>query len=492
VTAKIKINQTASFIDKSKILIVDDHRNIRLSLRTILEHEGASVFEAENLKSAFVALKFTNKPEQFKMVYDLVLLDLRLPDGSGIDLLKKLNALQQAARVIIISGEGTTAEAFQATQMGAFDYIEKPFSPERILVSVGRALEFSKVSEDLGKSNRPQEMLGQHPSLKEVQDLIERVAPTSGRVLITGESGTGKELVAKAIHRASTRSNKPMIKVNCAAIPHGLMESELFGHEKGAFTGAVKQRQGVFERANEGTLFLDEIAELNIDLQAKLLRILQTGEFTRVGGEKVLSCDIRIIAATNKDLKAHITDGLFREDLFYRLNVVSIHMPPLRDRISDIPVLANSFLRDACSEHSLGEKTFAENALKDLQSYSWPGNIRELKNLIERVAILAEDPVIDSIEEMDHLRTLTSSVNHQPAISLAEIESSSEDLQLNLSLNVMTWETYHETADREFLRFVLKTAKGNVSEAARLLALERAYLHRLLKKLGIQRDVSFS
>lgn len=485
-----KTSRNRTSLVGARILIVDDHRNIRVSLRVILEQEGATVSDAETLGLGRSMLGFAGDAVPSDLPYDLVLLDLRLPDGSGLDLLKILSQHKLAPRVIVISGEGTTNEAFQATQMGAFDYIEKPFTPERILVSVRRAMEFNEISDDLERQADPKtEMLGAHPKLKEIMDLIERVAPTSGRVLITGESGTGKELIARAIHHASTRSEKPMIKVNCAAIPHGLMESELFGHEKGAFTGAVKARQGVFERANGGTLFLDEIGELDMDLQAKLLRILQSGEFTRVGGEKTLNSDVRLIAATNKDLKERIGAGEFREDLFYRLNVVTIQTPPLRDRLSDVPTLAEHFLAEACEEHALGERKFSEQAYNELKAYHWPGNIRELKNLVERVAILAEDPIIDHIEEIDDLRK--SSPGPESVIARVDGEAS-ESAKLHLEMGTMTWESFHETVDREFLRFILRQAKGNVSEAARLLELERAYLHRLLKKLGIQRDVHYS
>lgn len=474
----------------SRILIIDDHRNIRVSLRVILEQEGATVTDAETLGLGRSLLGFTAETVPTELPYDLILLDLRLPDGSGMDLLKTLSQQKLAPRVIIISGEGTTNEAFLATQMGAFDYIEKPFTPERILVSVRRAMEFNDISDDLERQTDPKtEMLGDHPKLQEIMDLIERVAPTSGRVLITGESGTGKELIARAIHHASTRSEKQMIKVNCAAIPHGLMESELFGHEKGSFTGAIKTRQGVFERANGGTLFLDEIGELDMDLQAKLLRVLQSGEFSRVGGEKTLTSDVRLIAATNKDLKERIAAGEFREDLYYRLNVVTIQTPTLRDRLSDVPTLAEHFLTEACEEHSLGERKFSEQAFNELKAYHWPGNIRELKNLVERVAILAEDPLIDHIEELEDLRK--SSPVPEQVISHVGGEASGMP-KLHMEMGTMTWEAFHETVDREFLRFVLRQAKGNVSEAARLLELERAYLHRLLKKLGIQRDVHFS
>ena len=485
----VKQNSQASRLDKTRILIVDDHRNIRLSLRLILEQEGAIVNDAETLGLARSTLGFRDGSPPTELPYDLILLDLRLPDGSGLDLLRVLSDAKHGSHIIIISGEGTTAEAFKATQMGAFDYIEKPFTHERILVSVRRALDFNRIqtiNADLEKSaHRQHEMLGDHQKLREIQDLIQRVGPTSGRVLITGESGTGKELVARAIHRASNRRDMLMIKVNCAAIPHGLMESELFGHEKGAFTGAVKTRIGMFERANGGTLFLDEIGELDMDLQAKLLRVLQSGEYTRVGGEKTLTTDVRLIAATNRDLRDRITAGEFREDLYYRLNVVTIHTPPLRERVSDIPVLARRFLEEACEEHSLGQRTLGDGAISDLQAWHWPGNIRELKNLIERIAILAEEPLIDHIEELEALRK--SSPGPLPTKARVENEGS-EDVRLHVDAGVMTWQAFHEMIDREFLGFVLKQAKGNVSEAARLLELERAYLHRLMKKLGIQRE----
>lgn len=487
-TKQVSRNRTS--LSGIRILIIDDHRNIRVSLRLILEQEGATVADAETLGLGRSMLGFKGEVIPTELPYDLILLDLRLPDGSGLDLLKILSQQKFAPRVIVISGEGTTTEAFQATQMGAFDYIEKPFTPERILVSVRRATEFNEISDNLERQDDPKaEMLGSHPKLKEIMDLIDRVAPTSGRVLITGESGTGKELIARAIHYSSPRVEKPMIKVNCAAIPHGLMESELFGHEKGSFTGAVKARQGVFERANGGTLFLDEIGELDMDMQAKLLRVLQSGEFTRVGGEKNLNTDVRLIAATNRDLKERIAAGEFREDLYYRLNVVTIQTPSLRERLSDVPLLAEHFLAEACQEHSLGERKFSEQAFQELKAYHWPGNIRELKNLVERIAILAEDAVIEHIEELEDLRK--SSPTPHEMLTRVDGDATS-DARLHLEMGIMTWESFHETVDREFLRFTLRQAKGNVSEAARLLELERAYLHRLLKKLGIQRDVNYS
>jgi DNA-binding NtrC family response regulator len=377
--------------------------------------------------------------------------------------------------------------------MGAFDYVEKPFGEERIIVSVARCLDFNRIQSDKEKLEsrlKSQEIQGEHPKIQEVLKLIKRVGPTNGRVLVTGESGTGKELVARAIHRESGRSDRPMIKVNCAAIPHSLIESELFGHEKGSFTGATKQRTGVFERADAGTLFLDEIGELPLDVQAKLLRALQNGEIQRVGAEKVINVDVRLIAATNRDLAEMVQAGEFREDLFYRLNVVTLQLPPLRERKTDIRNLAGVFLTEACQEHSLGEKSFSEHALRQLEAYQWPGNIRELRNHIERTAILSEEGVIESI---DDLAPVTADLGSASALKAAPAEGGAPAPvgtgEFAFASNVAPWQEFHEAAGRSYLKYVLRKAGGNVSEAARMLCLERAYLHRLMKKLGVQRDV---
>lgn len=492
-------NSTRS-IRGRKILLVDDHRNIRLSLRLTLEAEGAIVDEAETYAGALVKIGPLKKDKPTKLPFDAVLLDIRLPDGSGLDILKQLSEAGYSERVIMISGEGTVQDAFKATQMGAFDYIEKPFAPERIIVSVSRMLDYLRVQTNAAdlerKVNRQHEIIGKHPKLKEVDSLIARVAPTNGRVLIVGESGTGKELVARAIHKKSQRSSKPLIKVNCAAIPANLIESELFGHEKGSFTGAMKQRLGVFERADGATLFLDEIGELNLELQAKLLRVLQNGELNRVGGEQTITVDVRLVAATNRDLEDMIKEGAFREDLYFRLNVVTIHMPPLRERSSDIPELAEFFLEAAVEEHSLGPKTFSAEALAQLSAFHWPGNIRELRNTIERVAILSDDGEIASIDELKsklvRKATATSSdvstnaSASTPAASPAASGSGEFAFSCALSL---PWQEFHEDAGRDYLVAILRKVDGNISEAARHLCLERAYLHRLLKKLGIQRDI---
>jgi two-component system nitrogen regulation response regulator NtrX len=477
----------SDLIRKRRILVVDDHRNIRVSLRMTLEGEGAMIVEAENCKDAIEKLGHIDRgPAEFQ--YHCVLLDIRMPDGSGLDLLQKLNEHGLASRVIMISGEGTVTDAFRATQMGAFDYIEKPFGEERIVVSVARCLDFNRLQTDnekLQQALNGPEIQGEHPKIQEILKLIKRVAPTQGRVLITGESGTGKELVARAIHRESSRSDKPLIKVNCAAIPATLIESELFGHEKGSFTGAIKTRKGVFERADGGTLFLDEIGELPLDVQAKLLRALQNGEIQRVGAEKVMTVDVRLLGATNRDLTEMVQSGEFREDLFYRLNVVSLQLPPLRERRSDIKRLAETFLSEACEEHSLGDRHFSEQAYAQLERHSWPGNIRELKNLVERTAILSEEPLIDTIEDLAPAPAGTAPM--RAAETTSDALPATGDFAFNSGVG--SWQDFHEAAGKAYLKFILRRAGGNVSEAARMLCLERAYLHRLMKKLGVQRDV---
>lgn len=461
-----------------KILIVDDHKNIRLTLSMTLEAEGANITEAESVEQGFHNLTATKKG---KCNFDLVLLDIRLPDGKGTQILEHLHQMEVSSRVIMISGEGTVKDAFHATQLGAFDYIEKPFNPERILVSANRCLDFNNLNtqnKNLRKLLESKEILGNSPGIQQVQALIQKVAPTNGRVLIVGESGTGKELVAKAIHEQSKRADRNLIKINCSAIPLNLIESELFGHEKGAFTGAIKERKGVFSLADGGTLFLDEIGELELSVQAKLLRALQNGEITPVGSEKVQTVDVRLIAATNRDLQQMVNEGDFREDLYYRLNVLTIKVPPLRDRSKDVETLAEAFLNTACQEHSLGERVFSSSALQQLSSYSWPGNVRQLRNFVERAAILSDSSEISSLEGLDDLTPKSESPQPQ----------SSEDGFI-YQADVEPWHTFHETAGKMYLKYILRKAGGNVSEAARLLCLERAYLHRLMRKLGVNRDV---
>lgn len=492
--------QRSDRIKNRRILIIDDHRNIRVSLKMTLEGEGAEVSLAESVQQAREQLG--QLPSKL-CSFECILLDIRLPDGSGLELLKSLSEAGLASRVIMISGEGTVSDAFRATQMGAFDYIEKPFGEERIIVSVARCLDFNRLTLDKEKLQQivnGQELIGEHPKIAELHKLIRRVAPTNGRVLIVGESGTGKELVARAIHRESSRSDKALIKVNCAAIPASLIESELFGHEKGAFTGAIKTRLGVFERAHGGTLFLDEIGELPLEVQAKLLRALQNGEIQRVGGEKIIQVDVRLLAATNRHLQEMVEAGEFREDLYYRLNVLTLTLPPLRERRSDIRLLAQLFLAEACEEHALGERSLAETAYSQLEAYHWPGNIRELKNRIERTAILSEDKTIEFIDDLtgptsprlssEHGDTPPHTMTNDPGkVQAAQAPEEAPRGEFAFACNLESWQEFHEHAGRAYLKYTLRKAGGNISEAARLLCLERAYLHRLMKKLGVQRDV---
>jgi len=503
-------NSHRALIKGKKVLVVDDHRNIRLSLRMALDEEGAIISEAETYAQALIQVGKISKDNP--PPFDAILLDIRLPDGSGLDFLKLLSHHGHASRVIMISGEGTVKEAFQATQMGAFDYIEKPFTPERILVSLGRCLDFKQIQALNQKLNQAvlkgQEIIGESAPIQQLRRMITKVAATNGRVLVLGESGTGKELIAKSLHRQSDRSAQTLVKVNCAAIPQNLVESELFGHEKGAFTGAIRTKKGLFEQADDGTLFLDEIGELDLNVQAKLLRVLQNGEINRVGGEKVITVDVRLIAATHRDLEGMIESGQFREDLYYRLNVVTLHSPPLRERGSDIHLLAHHFLTLACEEHSVGTRTLGPHALEQIMAYHWPGNIRELKNTLERVVILSESEEIDEIPDLTRRLGGKSSprqdtgagktrmeAQSNPATAAAltpAITAATAEERFGFETGIVPWEELHHSLGRSYIRFVLSRSKGNVSEAARVLCLERAYLHRLMKKYNIQRDVVVS
>lgn len=463
-----------------RVLIIDDQNNIRKSLRLILEAEGAIIDEADSCLTASKKLE----EERTKHSFDLVFLDVRLPDGTGLDLLKSGAGKILASRTLVMSGEGTAQDAFQAVRFGAFDFIDKPFSTERILVTAQRCLAFNHV-QDLNRNlsnslERSNQIVGQSAKILELKDLVAKIAPTNGRVLILGESGTGKELVAKSIHFQSNRKSQPLIKVNCAAIPQSLMESELFGHEKGSFTGANRQRKGVFELAHLGTIFLDEVGELDLGMQAALLRVLQTGEFTRVGGEQVLKCDVRVIAATNRDLAEMVSEGTFREDLYYRLNVVSISVPPLRDRISDIDQLAEIFVAQACEENSLGIRYIEESALHQLKRYHWPGNVRELRNVIERAVLLSDSPSITAFSGLE------STLHPSPELP---VQGTDESDNFKFSCSPTSWHDFHEKAGRAYICHILRKTEGNISEAARILSLERAYLHRLMKKLAIHREV---
>lgn len=368
-----------------KILIIDDEASIRKSIKEILEYEKYEVDEAADGMEGVIKVKGNT--------YDVILCDIKMPKMDGIEVLERIRLLSPESAVVMISGHGNIDTAVSTLKEGAYDYIPKPLDLNRLIVSVRNALDRTNLVAETKvlrkKVSRGYEMIGESDGIAKVKDMIGKVAPTDARVLITGPNGTGKELVARAIHEQSERAEGPLIEVNCAAIPSELIESELFGHEKGAFTSAVKQKKGNFETAHGGTLFLDEIGDMSLSAQAKVLRALQENRITRVGGEKEIKVDVRVVAATNKDLKKEISEGNFREDLYHRLGVILIQVPALNDRKDDIPLLVDHFLDIICNEQGITKKSIDKDALKELQNYDWTGNIRELRNVVERLIILS-------------------------------------------------------------------------------------------------------
>jgi DNA-binding NtrC family response regulator len=372
----------------AKILVIDDEKSIRNTLRDILEYESYKVDDAEN---GIEGLKLVNSKK-----YEVILLDIKMPNMDGIEVLEHMMKVTDTP-IVMISGHGTIETAVEAIKKGAYDYIAKPLDLNRLLITIRNALDKSNLVKETKalKQDVPKtwEMIGQSDAIMQVKELIDKVAPTNARVLITGNNGTGKELVAQWIHEKSQRAHAPFIEVNCAAIPSELIESQLFGHEKGSFTSAIKQRKGDFELANGGTLFLDEIGDMSLSAQAKVLRALQENKITRVGGEKEIPVDVRIIAATNKSLSDEIEKNNFREDLYHRLSVILIEVPALNERDGDIPLLALHFMGDVCAKMGKAELKFSEEALQKLEAYKWTGNVRELRNVIERLAILCDKEV---------------------------------------------------------------------------------------------------
>ena len=374
-----------------RILIIDDEKAIRNTLREILQYEKFEVDEAGDGAEGLKKVESSS--------FDLVLCDIKMPKMDGLEVLAKLQELNPDLPVVMISGHGTIETAVDAIKSGAFDYIAKPPDLNRLLVTVRNALDRSSLISETKTLKRKvfktREMIGKSEQISQIKLMIDKVAPTDARVLITGSNGTGKELVARWIHEKSQRATGPLIEVNCAAIPSELIESELFGHEKGAFTSAIKQRIGKFEQANNGTLFLDEIGDMSLSAQAKVLRALQENKITRVGGEKEIQVSPRVLAATNKDLKAEIEKGNFREDLYHRLSVIVIHVPSLKERKDDIPILAEHFVKEICEDYGMPLKGFSADALNALQSKAWTGNIRELRNVIERLVILSDKKITE-------------------------------------------------------------------------------------------------
>jgi DNA-binding NtrC family response regulator len=442
---------------KFKVLIVDDEKNIREGLAASLEMDGFSTACAADGEEGW---KLFGKGD-----IDLVITDLRMPGMDGEELMRRILAETPGLPVIILTGHGTVENAVTAMRDGAWDFCTKPVNLDRLTLLVKRALEnrelvlrSREMEADLQRSRLSKNMIGKSAVMRKVSDTINRVASAKASVLITGESGVGKELVADAIHELSPRRGNPLVKVNCAALAANLLESELFGHEKGAFTGAVSRRRGRFELANGGTLFLDEIGEIDQNIQIKLLRVLQEREFERVGGEETIETDVRIIAATNKDLKAEIEKGNFREDLFFRLNVVNISVPPLRERKDDIPVLAAAFLREVAAENGKNIEGIHEKAYSRLYAYDWPGNIRELRNCIESAVVMCNKNLI-TVDDLP------------PALQSAADSEDSVRIPLNITL---------DEAEKLIIRAVVSSHKGNKSKAAETLSIGRKTLLRKL------------
>jgi len=452
----------------ARILIVDDEANIRRMLGALLRAEGFDVAEAQNGNAALLVLEEVRP--------DLMILDLVMPPGpTGLETLARLRERDQSLPVIMMSGKAQLNDAVQAIKQGAFQFLEKPLTPEAVLVTIRSALELTRAQAEnrMLRSQlapRPQ-MVGTSHAMDRVREMIKQVGPTDARVLILGESGTGKELVAWAIHHAGRRTNKPFVTVNCAAIPRDLVESEMFGHEKGAFTGATDRRLGRFELADGGTLFLDEVGDLNLEAQAKLLRVLETGEVARLGGERTFRVDVRILAATNQRLEQAVAAGTFREDLFFRLNVFPIEIPPLRDRLSDLPDLVLHLARRARPIHT---PTFTAESLEVLATHGWPGNVRELANIVERLVIVGGGEIDAALVR----QVLPRSATPGGSASVPPVESpDSWDRSLSNLL---------DDYERSLISRALSRANGNVAEAARLLQTDRANLYRRMKRLGIQ------
>ncbi|MDR0549993.1 MAG: sigma-54 dependent transcriptional regulator [Deltaproteobacteria bacterium] len=448
------------------ILIVDDEKDIRLTLGGILGDEGFLVAQASSGLEALERLEVSAP--------SVVILDLFMGGSEqGFEVLDRVREEYPQVPVIVISGHGNVETAVKAVKTGAFDFIEKPLSADKLILSVNRAIKYRQLDTEnrvLKKDETPSALIGVSPAMKALFKTLELVAPTTAPVLISGENGVGKELVAHAIHRLSPRAGRPLIAVNCAAIPEELVESELFGHEKGAFTGAASRRQGRFDLANHSTLFLDEIADMSLKTQAKILRILQDQKFERVGGTRTINVDARIIAASNKDLPSLIASGSFRDDLYYRLNVVPVVVPPLRRRPEDIPALAEAFLSRCLALNNLEPKTLDPKFVEELQKRPWPGNVRELKNTIERLAIVTSGPVIDGDPE-DSLTDPDSSLRSKAA----------DDFFMSLNFREARAEF-----ERRYLLGQLKAHSHNITQTAEAIALDRTTLHKKLKALGFK------
>jgi two-component system, NtrC family, nitrogen regulation response regulator NtrX len=458
---------------KPTLLVVDDEKNIRRTLRMVLEAEGYELLEAETAEEGLKLLE--TEP------VDLGIFDIRLPGMDGLTLLSRARELWRDLPVIVVSGHADTPDVVDAMKRGATDFFGKPVDRDRVLVSVRNALARRTLEEKVqALSSRERrfsdEMLGESPAMRRLREEIGKVAPTSGRVLILGESGSGKELIAAEIHRQSKRAAGPFVKVNCAAIPAELIESELFGHEKGSFSGAAARRRGQFEVAHGGTLFLDEIGDMSPSAQAKVLRALQTGEVTRVGSEKSFTVDVRVVAATNKDLEVEVQEGTFREDLYFRLAVVPLRSPPLRDRLVDVPLLAERFIQLAVRDNGLRPKPVEDEVYARLQAYRWPGNVRELRNVCERMVIMSGD----RITAADVPESLLPRAAPPPPAGAAAADLS--------RYGEVPLRELRDLVERDYILKKLEEHDWNITQAAQALGVERTNLHKKIKQHGLSRN----
>ncbi len=448
----------------ARVLIVDDEPGIRNTLRMILRYENYEVFEAADGEEALAIL------EEVPGI-DVVLLDIKLPGRSGLEVLAEIRQKSLPPEVIMISGHGTIQTAVESTKLGAFDFLEKPLERDRVLLSLRNALNQSRLQKECQdwrrRAEKKYELIGNHPLIKKLWEEIKKAAPTNATVLISGESGTGKELIARAIHENSLRAKAKFVQVNCAAIPEELIESELFGHERGAFTGATEKKLGKFELADGGTIFLDEVGDMSLRTQSKVLRVLEQGEVQRVGSSKMIKVDVRVIAATNKNLVEEIKAGRFREDLYFRLNVIPIFSPPLREHKEDIPLLVDYFCRVLAEENNFRPKRFSSEALRLMEQYTWKGNVRELKNLVERLMIMVEGDII----EPHHL---------PPSIQ------GKTSWQLPDGRQAKTLQEFREAAEKAFILAKLEENNWNISQTARAIGTPRSNLYKKMAQYGIK------
>jgi two-component system, NtrC family, nitrogen regulation response regulator NtrX len=451
-----------------RVLVVDDEPGVRGALSQLLEYEGYAVRTATNATDGIATVSSWHP--------NLVFLDVKMAGIDGLEALKRIKETDRAVAVVMISGHATIQTAVEATKLGAYDILEKPLDTDRILVTLRNALQHLDLYEENSRLRETiesrYEIVGKSYAIRALIDKIDKVAATPARVLISGENGTGKELVARALHRQSPRRDKPFIEVNCAAIPGELIESELFGHMRGSFTGAVSDRAGKFEQANSGTLFLDEVGDMSPAAQAKVLRVLQDGVVTRIGGAKPISVDVRVLSATNKALEAEIAAGRFREDLFYRLNVVPISVPPLRDRREDIPSLVSHFLQTIAARDGMAPRGISSDAVDALAALEWPGNVRELRNTIERLLILAPGPTITPTD----------------VERLAGRRPTDDGTGIGSLATCATFEEFKAQAERAFLLAKLRAFDWNVSETARALAMPRSNLYKKIERYGLTRE----